>query len=361
MVKYLQSHKEAGKDSALSEHDKRVQQLNTFNEIGKALTSTLDLKEVLNIVMEKISETLTSKNWSLLMIDEEKDELHFEIVVGEGAEKIKDLRLKMGEGIAGWVAQEGKPVLVPDVGKDPRFSDKVDRSSKFETKSIVCVPMKSKGKCLGVIELINEVEEGSFEEEDLLMLMILADYTAIAIENASYLKEVQELTITDDLTKLYNSRHLNSFLDYEVERARRYKMSLSLIFFDLDKFKNVNDTHGHLVGSKLLKEMASVIRMTLRKVDMACRYGGDEFVIVLPQTTKEQAYQATEKLRELINEHRFLQEEGLNLHLTASFGIASYPDDAKDKIELINLADKAMYRVKMDSRDGIAVFSQENA
>ncbi|NOS35220.1 MAG: GAF domain-containing protein, partial [Deltaproteobacteria bacterium] len=185
---------ELGKLPALSEHDKRVQQLNTFNEIGKALTSTLDLKEVLNILMEKISETLTSKNWSLLMIDEEKDDLYFEIVVGEGADNIKGVRLKLGEGIAGWVAQEGKPVLVPDVSKDPRFSNKADRSSSFETKSVVCVPMKSKGKCLGVIELINEVEDGSFGEEDLLMLMILADYTAIAIENANYLKEVQELT-----------------------------------------------------------------------------------------------------------------------------------------------------------------------
>jgi len=348
---------EVSKHPDLSEHDKRVQQLNTFNEIGKALTSTLDLKEVLNIVMEKISETLTSKNWSLLMVDEEKGDIYFEIVVGEGAENIKDVRLKLGEGIAGWVAKEGKPVLVPDVSKDSRFSSKVDRSANFETKSVVCVPMKSKGKCLGVIELINEVEDGSFGEEDLLMLMILADYTAIAIENANYLREVQELTITDDLTKLYNSRHLASFLDYEVERARRYNMHLSLIFFDLDKFKTVNDTHGHLIGSKLLQEVASVIRTLLRKVDMACRYGGDEFVLVLPQTTKEQAYQATVKLRDLINSHTFLQEENLNLRITASFGIASYPNDASDKLALINLADQAMYRVKTKTRDGIASFS----
>ncbi|MFQ5329862.1 MAG: diguanylate cyclase [Thermodesulfobacteriota bacterium] len=348
---------EVSKHPDLSEHDKRVKQLNTFNEIGKALTSTLDLKEVLNIVMEKISETLTSKNWSLLMVDEERDDLYFEIVVGEGANTIKDVRLKLGEGIAGWVAKEGKPVLVPDVSKDPRFSTKVDRSSNFETKSVVCVPMKSKGKCLGVIELINEVEDGSFGEEDLLMLMILADYTAIAIENANYLREVQELTITDDLTKLYNSRHLASFLDYEVERARRYNMHLSLIFFDIDKFKIVNDTHGHLIGSKLLQEVASVIRTLLRKVDMACRYGGDEFVLVLPQTTKEQAYQATKKLRDLINSHIFLKEDKLNLRITASFGIASYPNDACDKLELINLADQAMYRIKAKDRDGIASYS----
>ncbi len=338
-----------------SEHDKRVQQLNTFNDIGKALTSTLNLKDILNVVMEKISELLRPKNWSLLLVDEEKKELYFEIVVGKGIESIKDMRLKIGEGIAGWVAQESKPVLVPDVSKDSRFCDKADETSDFVTKSIVCAPMRSKGKCLGVIELINKFENEPFGEEDLLMLMILADYTAIAIENANYLNKVEELTVTDDLTGLYNSRHLYRFLDYEVERTRRFKMSLSMIFFDLDKFKDVNDTHGHLIGSKLLKEIASVIKTILRKVDMACRYGGDEYVIVMPQTSKEQAYHAAKKFRELINNHLFLEEDGINLHITASFGVASYPQDAKDKLELINLADQAMYKVKSKTRDDIAM------
>jgi diguanylate cyclase (GGDEF)-like protein len=355
MAKKTSPKKSHHKGTAFSEHDKRVQQLNTFNEIGQALTSTLDLKEILNIVMEKISELLKPKNWSLLLIDEKSNDLYFEIVVGEGLESIKNMRLKIGEGIAGWVAKEAKPVLVPDVSKDPRFSDKVDETSDFVTKSIVCVPMKSKGKCLGVIELINKFEEEAFGEEDLLMLMILADYTAIAIENSSYLQKVEELTITDDLTKLYNSRHLYRFLDYEVERSRRFKMNLSMIFFDLDKFKDVNDTHGHLIGSKLLKEIASVISTILRKVDMACRYGGDEFIIVMPQTSKEQAYLAAQKFRELINNHLFLKDDGINLHITASFGVSSYPQDAKSNLELINLADRAMYQIKTKTKDGIAM------
>lgn len=337
-----------------SEHDQRVRQLASFSELGKALTSSLDLKKVLNIVMEKVSEMLQPKNWSLLLIDEEKNDLYFEIVVGEGAEKLKDLRLTIGEGIAGWVAKEGVSLLVPDVNKDPRFSKKGDESIKFTTQSIICVPLKSKGRCLGVIELINKMtKEGDFKEEDLLLLTTLADYTAISIENAKFFQKIQELTITDDLTKLYNSRYLYRFLDYEVERVRRYKGHIAMIFLDMDKFKEVNDTYGHLNGSKLLAEVARIIANGLRKVDMACRYGGDEFVIVMPQTSKKQAHLAAEKLRTIINEHIFLKDDGLNLKMTASFGVASMPDGAKDTAELIHLSDQAMYRVKNSTRNAV--------
>lgn len=336
-------------------------QLAVFTELGKALTSSLDLKEVLNSVMEKISELLHPKNWSLLLLDESTNELKFEIVVGKGSERIKALRLKLGEGVAGWVAREKKPLLVPDVGKDPRFSKKADEMSNFTTQSIVCVPLMTRGKCLGVIELINKVEDGAgFSEDDLLILTTLADYSAIAIENAIFFNRVQELTITDDLTKLYNSRFLHSRLEYEVERARRFKYDLSMIFFDLDYFKEVNDTHGHLRGSKLLQEVALLILSMVRNVDMACRYGGDEFIIMMPGTPKKNAVTVAEKLRRLIREHVFLMDEGLNLQLTASFGVASFPEDAATKEDLIHEADHAMYRVKNRTRDGVGEAEKRN-
>jgi diguanylate cyclase (GGDEF)-like protein len=330
-------------------------QFATFTEIGKAITSTLDLKEILNMVMEKISDLLQPRNWSLLLLDEETSELRFEIVVGAGSDKLKEMRLKVGEGVAGWVAREMKPLLVPDVNKDARFCRKADEVSHFTTQSIVCVPLTTRGKCLGVIELINKAEDGEgFSEEDLLVLTTLADFTAIAIENAIFLKRVQELTITDDLTKLYNSRFLHSRLDYEVERARRFGYELSMIFLDLDYFKEVNDVHGHLAGSKLLKEVARLLASMLRTVDMACRYGGDEFVILMPGTSKKNAAVVAEKLRQSIKDTFFLADEGINVRLTASFGVASLPEDAETKEELIQKADNAMYDVKNRTRDGVA-------
>lgn len=328
-------------------------QLATFTEIGKALTSSLDLKEILGRVMEKISELLQPKNWSLLLLDEETNELRFEIVVGPGSEKLKDLRLKVGEGVAGWVAREMKPLLVPDVHKDPRFYKKADQVSHFTTQSIICVPLTTRGKCLGVIELINKVEEEGFSEDDLLVLTTLADFTAIAIENAIFLNRVQELTITDDLTKLYNSRFLHNRLEYEVERAKRFHYELSMIFLDLDFFKEVNDVHGHLHGSKLLKEVAQLLLAQLRTVDMACRYGGDEFIIMMPGTTKKNATLVAEKLRTVIREKVFLTDEGINIKLSASFGVACFPHDAGSKEELIHMADHAMYEAKR-TRDAVS-------
>lgn len=331
-----------------------MQQLATFSEIGKALTSSLNLKEVLNIVMEKISELLHPKNWSLMLLDEKTNELSFEIAVGKGSKKLKNLKLKLGEGIAGWVAKEKTPLLVPDVSKDKRFFSQADKMSNFKTKSIVCVPLVTKDKCLGVIELLNKVEENSFGDEDLQVLTILADYTAIAIENAIYFKKVQELTLKDDLTGLYNSRFLHSRIEYEVERARRFGNDLSLIFIDLDYFKDVNDTHGHLLGSKLLREVADLIKSMTRSIDMACRYGGDEFIILMPQTTKTSAMVVAEKIRKALRTQVFLKKDGLDLHLTGSFGVATFPADASGKDDLIQLADKAMYEAKNRQRDSVA-------
>lgn len=333
--------------------DHKLNQLATFSEIGKALTSSLKLSDVLNVVMEQISDLLKPKNWSLLLVDEETNELSYEIAVGPGADKLKTVRLKTGEGIAGWVANNRVPLLVPDVTKDARFSSKADRTTRFKTKSVICVPLKIKGKCLGVIQLINEFQENTYSDEDLLLLTTLADYTAIGIDNANLFDKVNELTIIDDLTKLYNSRYLHRCLDYEITRANRFNQDLSMIFFDLDYFKQINDEHGHICGSKVLVESGDIIRKMLRAVDVACRYGGDEFVIVMPQTSKKNALVVASKLRMAFKKNVFLKDEVINCRMTASFGVASFPENARSKLELIHLADKAMYVVKNNNRDGI--------
>ncbi|VAV85666.1 Response regulator protein [hydrothermal vent metagenome] len=349
-----QTKKDKTQEICASEHAQRVDQLKTFSHIGKALTSSLDLREILKIVMAQISELLEPKNWSLLLIDQETGELTFEIAIGEGSEKRRNVRLNPGEGIAGWVVKESTSLLIPDVSIDPRFANKVDKISDFRTKSVVCVPLMARGKALGAIELINNNIDDSFSTDDLLLLETLADYTAIAIENSRLFDKVQELTITDDLTGLFNSRYLQQFLENEVERARRYNYKLSMIFMDLDFFKDVNDKHGHLCGSRLLAEVAAVLKKMVRSSDIICRYGGDEFVILLPAAPKDKAYIVAEKIRWAIKAEKFLQEEGINASLTVSIGLTTFPDDAKDKIELLQLADKAMYSVKNSSRDGVA-------
>jgi len=196
------------------------QELTIFHDVAKTLTSSLDLDSILQTIMEKMAEYFRPDTWSLLMVDEAKDELYFAIAVGDKAEALKNVRLKMGEGIAGWVARNGEAKIVPDVSADPLFASRVDEATKWETRSVICVPLRSKLRVLGVIQLVN-VDMSQFKEAELFFLQSLCDYAAIAIENARWVEKIQELTITDDCTGLYNARHLYKTLETEVYRTRR--------------------------------------------------------------------------------------------------------------------------------------------
>ena len=325
-----------------------------FQELGKALTSSLQLDQVLRTIMEKIDEFLRPENWSLLLLDESKQELYFELAVGKASQALKDVRIKLGQGIGGWVAQHGEVVIVPDTSKDTRFFGKVDEKTKMETRSIVAVPVKFRDTCLGVIELINCVGPEGFDPRDLKLLEALSDFAAIALENARHVKRIHELTIKDDCTSLYNARHMGFILDTEIYRSQRYNYEFSIVFIDLDHFKMVNDTHGHLVGSRLLSEMGDALKTNCRLIDFAFRYGGDEFVILLPQTSKENAIYVAKRLHKLIRETVWLTKEGLDIKITPSVGVASYPADSKSKEGLLHLADEAMYLVKNSNRDSVA-------
>ena len=156
---------------------------------------------------------------------------------------------------------------------------------------------------------------------------------------------------TDDLTKLHNARYLRQFLLNEIRRARRYGSSVAALFLDLDDFKRVNDAHGHLVGSHVLMEMAAVILSSIRDTDAVARYGGDEFVIVLPDTGTELAGAVAERIREKISQFYFTGGRRLKLSLTASFGVAAFPQHASSPQQLISCADTAMYEAKASNKN----------
>ena len=328
-------------------------ELDFYEEVSKTLTSSLELNAILTKIMKKTKEMTKAEAWSILLVDEETGELVFEKIEGKKAKETRKFRLKIGEGIAGWVVQEGIPVVVPDVSRDERFLGKIDKAIHFKTKSLMCVPIKSKDQVIGVLEVVNKTTGEPFTKEDLDLLMRLVDQTAIAVERASLHQKMAELAITDDLTKLFNTRYLNRTMETEIQRSTRYNTSVSLIFMDIDYFKLVNDHHGHLVGSKVLVEMGQLLIKNLRTIDIVARYGGDEFVIVLPQTPPNTAKQIAERIRKIIEQNIFLKKEGYSLKMTASFGVASYPDSAKSKEELLRLADEAMYKVKYQTRNAV--------
>jgi diguanylate cyclase (GGDEF)-like protein len=287
-------------------------------------------------------------------MDDDGRHLRFEIAVGASGETLKGSRLRLGEGIAGWVAETGQSLLVSDAQADERFCRRFDELCAFTTRSLICVPMKNRGKVLGVIELVNRIEETAFSDLDMRALETLAEYGAIAIQNAAMFNRIRRLVVTDDHTSLYNARFLYECLDLELSTARRDGHEVSMIFFDLDHFKQVNDVHGHLSGSKVLREVGRLIQELATQTIVPFRYGGDEFILLMTRHGKEAALKFAGGLRDRVNGFAFLAGEGLDLHITASYGVASFPSDARDTIELLGLADTAMYRVKESSRDGIA-------
>jgi diguanylate cyclase (GGDEF)-like protein len=336
--------------------ERRNNELSSMIEIGKALTSSLEVHEVLETIMKQVDRLIKPKAWSLLLVDETGGNLTFEIAVSPVAEQLKGITLKRGEGIAGWVAEHGVPLLIPDVRGDQRFASQFEGQLPYKTLSVVAVPLKVKERVIGVIELINSHDELLFDDVDQSILTAIADFAAIALVNARNFDRINELVVTDDLTGLYNSRHFGKLFESEFLRARRYHMELSLVFLDLDHLKGINDIHGHLVGSRMLSELGRLIGRNVRDCDRAARYGGDEFVIILPQTGKQQAMSMAEKLLEMMRTTKFFSDDKQEIRLTASFGVATYPQDVDSRVELLRAADIAMYDAKLAGRNCVKGF-----
>jgi diguanylate cyclase (GGDEF)-like protein len=333
----------------------QLERLLTCIEFSKALLSAYDMETLLTAVLERIKALIPADNWSLLLVDRQTQELYFAVVVGVNPEHLKGIRLKIGEGIAGAVAQNRKPVFIPDVNQDPRFSARADSATGFDTRSIIAFPLLVRGEVIGVFEVVNVEDEKFFRENYMPLLAILADYVAIAVDNVHNLQKLQARTFIDEVTGFYNPRYLACKLDHLLPRVMEKQEFFSVVFLDLDNFKQVVDTHGHLLGSQILGEVAQVINSGLRPDDSLVRYGGDEFIVLMPQTPQEEALEVVRRLRRTINGTLFLQKEGVNLHLTASYGIATLPQDAQDRETLLRIADRAMFRSKGRGKDGIMV------
>jgi diguanylate cyclase (GGDEF)-like protein len=328
---------------------RQMDHLRVFHDVARALTSSLELEEILGAIMDKMAQFFGPERWSMLMVDDKAGELYYAIAVGENTESLKGLRVPLGEGVAGWVASTGNPLVVPDVALDPHWSAFANKHPDLKIKSIACVPVRSGNKTLGVIQLLNSKLD-LLSEYSISFLRILCDYAAIAIQNARSMTLIQELTITDDVTGLFNARHLYTMLDEQVAHGQVF----SLMFVDLDRFKLVNDTHGHLIGSRLLAEIGGLLKRCLGPNNAAFRYGGDEFVALLPGMGKSAASGTTMALREDLRSARFLEGAGLSLSVSGSFGLATYPEDGNSVPTILRAADTMMYEAKI-TRDSVAV------
>jgi diguanylate cyclase (GGDEF)-like protein len=315
-----------------------------------ALTSELEPKRFFERMLYKVSELLPAKNWSLLLLDETTGELRFEVCVNLDMDIVKDIRLKPGEGIAGQAVMQKQPIIVEDTCSNPMFCNMVDQLSGMTTKSIIAVPLVFAGKCSGVIELVNPC---STDKRTVCLLSVIADYTAIAVENMTRYTLIHDLSIHDSLTGLYNTRYLYQMLDQLISERADSGLPVSLIFMDVDNFKHVVDAYGHLMGSRILQEVAGVLMNGIRPPAFGVAYGGDEFIAVLPDVRKMEAFQMAEDIRKQITQTSYLKLHGYNVRIGISMGVATFPVDAEDARHLLSLADSALFNIKAHGKNSV--------
>jgi diguanylate cyclase (GGDEF)-like protein len=329
---------------------------NTMQDFFESFVSTVesssditDRKIGMSLLVNKILAHIQAEECVLYLSGEGSATLQRSYHTGN----IKDLDLfehHANSSIVEKVVHSGKPY----VNNRYSFELKVpfSKDSVF-IRSIICYPLQFRGEKIGVIELINKIS-GAFTREDQTLMETMVNPLAIAIRTLERFESSERLTITDDLTKLYNYRYLMQYLDADVKRCLRYKKKVSLLFIDVDGFKRINDTFGHLVGSQALSEMGQIFRGVVRETDVIGRYGGDEFVIVLPETPLNGAMVIAERIRKKVEECEFVAQN-LSIRLTVSLGVANCPKHTLTAEGLIKKADAAMYRAKELSKNSIKV------
>jgi diguanylate cyclase (GGDEF)-like protein len=249
------------------------------------------------------------------------------------------------------VVEHGETLLVPEAQDDPRVKEE-HGAQPHTVRSVIALPLRGRKGTHGAIEIFNPRAD-QLNDYTIAFLHILADHAAIAIENARDVTRIQQLTITDDCTGLYNVRHLYEVLSRELRRCGERELPVSLAFLDLDHFKMVNDVHGHLVGSELLARTGQRLQELSRKHDWCFRYGGDEFVILMPETDAAAALTQATALNRALMETEFQMKNGQELRVSASVGVATAPTDGDTVHTIIGIADTRMYAVKASGRGAV--------
>lgn len=366
----IQALKNGARDYLLKpvNHDEFRHTVALCMEQRRLLNENIELKGLVHLfqVGQTISNCLEMERLGTLIVDSFAKELGAERALGifpdeEGYLALRDIRglsaedgTRISEMLLAWNVEFGDENVVRK--KIPRPSGPEPVSGEGiadDLDEVLLFSIRSKTILQGIVAIFNP-EGGALPDElNFKNLHFLQDQASLAFENAARFASARNLLYIDELTGLFNYRYLDLALERELKRAERYGSCVTILFIDLDLFKGVNDTHGHLIGSRVLGEVGSLLKKSVRDVDLVIRYGGDEYTIILVETDAESAAIVAERIRTTIERNEFLAEEGYDIRLTACIGYACFPDDTRSKLELLEVADKAMYRGKFSGRNRV--------
>lgn len=332
-----------------------MMELSILTELSSKINSILDLDHLLKMILDKSAELVKAERASLMLLDEEAKKLAFKVAMGVHEKVVNQIRYVPEGSISDKVVKLGEPLLVKDVEKE--LDIKHEKYIDYRSKSFISLPLRINGRVLGVINITDKINGEVFDENDLRLLKRMSTCATIAIERSEYYEESKKLkmlSITDGLTGLFNRRYFQEQIETEIGRSNRFLHPVSLIILDVDDFKYYNDRNGHLAGDEVLRNISSVLNITTRSIDIATRFGGEEFAIILPGTNKEGALIIAEKIRREVEKTNFTyQKFQPQRKLTVSLGVATYPEDADTTMNLINNTDKALYAAKSEGKNQV--------
>ena len=342
---------------ANTELKSHLKELSTLLQLNQAMASTLEIDTLFERAIHSLKDLLNCQIIVLMLYNKGDELLSISHTLGIDREIFTDITFNLNEGISGEVASMHKSIYVKNLQEDIRYM-----SYKGQLPAEGCllsIPLLSKDRLCGILNL-HKIEIASFTEAEIKIAQAVANQAAVAIENTQLFEQAIEMSITDELTGLANRRHFQNILQREITHTQRYSSTISMIMADIDQFKSYNDTHGHLQGDIALKKVADALLQNTRGIDMVARFGGEEFVILLPKTTITGARITAEKLRERIEEEIFSGEETSQPggKLTMSFGVASFPEHTSDVEQLLEIADKALYKAKNSGRNKVAIWDE---
>jgi diguanylate cyclase (GGDEF)-like protein len=337
----------------------QVKALKDLIEVAKAVVSTLDLDTVLQAILTSAMGFAETPAGSVALYDDEKLELTLHAHAGLTADFIKKERWEVKKGgLTYEVLRVGEVLFVEDTGKTPFFKNPV--ALKEGIKSLICVPLVVNKQIVGILYL-DDFAPRQFDREKMKLLSVLSSFAAMAIYNAQLHNRTKLMAITDSLTGLHNHRYFRQIFTQEMTRAKRYKKPLSIIMMDVDDFKKFNDAYGHHSGDLVLTAIGKIITRTLRHIDYAFRYGGEEFIVILPDTRLAGALLVADRLRELIEHDTAMALDDIaGRGVTVSGGVACYPDSGANSDELFNKVDSLLYKAKELGKNNVYFVEEES-